>query len=77
MLDWNKRTGSDEPREARSAGPSRTKDSYFRGLLSRSLLALIGLYLVVTVALGWYWSEEPSLFPVQQGAQTAAERNGQ
>ena len=77
MLDWKNRTGGTEPREERKAGRVTASGSYLRGLLSRSLGAVIGLYLVVTIALGWYWSEEPALFPVQQNAQAAAERNGQ
>ena len=77
MLDWKNRKGSAEAREERSAKRETASGSYFRGLLSRSLGALIGLYLVVTIALGWYWSEEPELFPVQQNAQAAAEHNGQ
>ncbi len=39
-------------------------------------MTLVGLYLVVTILLGWYWSQEPALFPVQQNAQIAAEKEG-
>jgi len=77
MLDWKNRTGKAEARERVDARGSGTR-SYFGGLLfSRALGTLIGLYLLVTIALGWYWSQEPDLFPVQQNAQAAAERNGQ
>ncbi|WP_414628442.1 DUF2333 family protein [Pseudomonas helleri] len=38
---------------------------------------LVGIYVVVCLGLGWYWSREPDLFPVQQNAQLAAEKNGQ
>src|SRR5476649_2716687 len=74
MLDWKNRAGS-------AKGPApETKSaprSYFRNLLmSRALLSLVALYLLVTGALGWYWSEEPALFPVQQNAQLAAEKEG-
>lgn len=74
MLDWKNRAGS-------AKGPApETKSaprSYFRNLLmSRALLSLVALYLLVTGALGWYWSEEPALFPVQQNAQIAAEKDG-
>ncbi len=49
----------------------------FGGLLfSRALATLIVLYLLVAIALGWYWSQEPALFPVQQNAQVAAEKEG-
>ncbi|MFV3015939.1 DUF2333 family protein [Pseudomonas sp. KHB2.9] len=44
--------------------------------MSRAVLSVLGLYLLVTGALGWYWSEEPALFPVQQNAQLAAEKEG-
>ena len=37
---------------------------------------LVGIYVVVCLGLGWYWSQEPDLFPVQQNAQLAAEKNG-
>ena len=77
MLDWKNRTGKAEARERVDARGAGTR-SYFGGLLfSRALGTLIGLYLLVAVALGWYWSQEPELFPVQQNAQAAAERNGQ
>ncbi|MGO2203779.1 DUF2333 family protein [Pseudomonas helleri] len=38
---------------------------------------LVGIYVVVCLGLGWYWSREPDLFPVQQNAQLAAEKSGQ
>jgi len=74
MLDWKNREGS-------AKGPAPAPKSARRGylgnlLMSRALLSLVGLYLVVTGALGWYWSEEPALFPVQQNAQIAAEKDG-
>ncbi len=37
---------------------------------------LLGIYLLVAMLVGWYWSQEPDLFPVQQDAQAAAERAG-
>lgn len=81
MLDWKNRTGKGEPREpadSNSKGPAKAAPrSYLGGLLvSRALLTVVGLYLVVTGLLGWYWSEEPALFPVQQHAQEAAAREG-
>ncbi|KAF2408339.1 DUF2333 family protein [Pseudomonas antarctica] len=74
MLDWKNRAGS-----AKGPGPEpkSTNRSYVRNLvLSRAVLSVLGLYLLVTGALGWYWSEEPALFPVQQNAQLAAEKEG-
>jgi hypothetical protein len=43
---------------------------------SRALGIVLGIYLVVTLLIGWYWSHEPALFPVAQNAQAAAEREG-
>nr|BFE91746.1 hypothetical protein GCM10020185_22820 [Pseudomonas brassicacearum subsp. brassicacearum] len=61
----------------RAAEPKSDTRSYLGGLFfSRALATLIGLYLLVTIAVGWYWSQEPALFPVQQNAQAAAEKDG-
>ncbi|APC16066.1 hypothetical protein BLL42_10115 [Pseudomonas frederiksbergensis] len=74
MLDWKNRTGS---APERAAEPKSATRSYLGGLLfSRALATLLGLYLLVTIALGIYWSQEPALFPVQQNAQMAAEKEG-
>ena len=74
MLDWKNRAGS---ATGPAPEPKSTNRGYFRTLLmSRALLSVLGLYLLVTGALGWYWSEEPALFPVQQNAQIAAEKDG-
>ncbi|KMM87487.1 DUF2333 domain-containing protein [Pseudomonas lundensis] len=74
MLDWKKREGS--ARE--SVKETRTEPrGYFKSiLLSRSIATLVGVYVLVCLGLGWYWSQEPDLFPVQQNAQQAAEREG-
>ena len=37
---------------------------------------LVAIFIVVNLGLGWYWSQEPDLFPVQQNAQLAAEKEG-
>ncbi|MCY1290232.1 hypothetical protein D9M70_393680 [compost metagenome] len=51
--------------------------SYLGGIwLSRALASLLLIYLLACVIVGWYWSREPDLFPVQQNAQAAAERAG-
>ncbi|MGY2290649.1 DUF2333 family protein [Pseudomonas sp. SDO528_S397] len=74
MLDWKNRAGS---AQGPAPEPKSANRSYFRSLLmSRALLTVVCLYLLVTGALGWYWSEEPALFPVQQNAQLAAEKEG-
>ncbi len=42
----------------------------------RLVAVLVALYLLVTLAIGWYWSREPDFFPVQQHAQEAAAASG-
>lgn len=74
MLDWKNRAGS---APGPSPAPKSASRSYFRNLLmSRALMTLVVIYLLVTGGLGWYWSQEPALFPVQQNAQIAAEKDG-
>ena len=75
MLDWKKREGSSARESVRETrAPSR---GYFTSILfSRSIAVLVGIFVVVCLGLGWYWSQEPDLFPVQQNAQLAAERDG-
>ena len=74
MLDWKKREDS---APERAAAPKSATHGYFRGMLfSRALVTLLGLYLLATILIGWYWSQEPALFPVQQNAQLAAEKEG-
>jgi len=75
MLDWKNREAKAEPRERADTRGAATR-SYLGGLWSRALGTLIGLYLLVCIGLGWYWSQEPELFPVQQNAQAASERTG-
>ena len=75
MLDWKNRAGSAREPVADTA-PAKER-GYFGGLFfSRAVGILVGVYLVVTLLIGWYWSREPALFPVQQNAQAAAERQG-
>lgn len=72
MLNWKNRAGSLRDSVDDSVDDVR---SYFGGLwLSRALGSLVGLYLLVALVVGWYWSQEPELFPVQQNAQAAAEK---
>lgn len=40
----------------------------------RSALLMVGLYLLVVFLLGWYWTEEPSLFDVSDNAAQRAEQ---
>lgn len=72
MLDWKKNT-----EELRGSVDDRLDDarSYFGGRwFGRVLGSLLGLYLLAALLVGWYWSQEPELFPVQQHAQAAAEQ---
>ncbi|WP_191485828.1 DUF2333 family protein [Pseudomonas sp. FEN] len=74
MLDWKKR---EDRAPERAAEPKSATRGYLRGMLfSRALVTLVGLYLLATILIGWYWSQEPALFPVQQNAQLAAEKEG-
>ncbi|WP_443691644.1 DUF2333 family protein [Pseudomonas sp.] len=76
MLDWKNRAGRAQDRVDDSAVGTRPR-SYWGGVFfSRALGVLVGLYLLVTLVIGWYWSQEPALFPVQQNAQLAAESQG-
>ncbi|MBD9485530.1 DUF2333 family protein [Pseudomonas sp. PDM14] len=71
MLDWKKRTEGLRDNVDNSVDGAR---SYFGGLwLSRALGTLLALYLLIALVVGWYWSQEPELFPVQQHSQAAAE----
>ncbi len=70
MLDWKKRAGDLRDNVDDSVDDVR---SYFGGLwLSRALGTLLALYLLGALGIGWFWSQEPELFPVQQNAQAAA-----
>ena len=75
MLDW--KTARPKPSPVSASTPVAPLHVAIWGLWSRALGTLIGLYLLVCIGLGWYWSQEPELFPVQQNAQAAAERTGQ
>lgn len=72
MLDWMKRAGGTRDRVDNAM---EDVGSYFGNRwLGRSLGLLLGLYLLVALLLGWYWSQEPEPFPVQQSAAAAAEQ---
>ncbi len=72
MLDWKKRSEEVRGRVDDSVGDVQ---SYLGGLwVSRALGTLLAVYLLAALVVGWYWSQEPELFPVQQNAQTSAEK---
>ena len=74
MLDWKKREGT--ARESVKEPKSQSRGYFKSILLSRSIAVLVAIFIVVNLGLGWYWSQEPDLFPVQQNAQLAAEKDG-
>lgn len=76
MLDWKKRAGSAGDRVDEPAVGTRSRGYWGGVFFSRALGVVLAIYLVVTVLIGWYWSSEPKLFPVQQNAQAAAQRDG-
>jgi len=74
MLDWKNRTA--DARDG-AAGTANTSSSPSTGRLAvRSFAGLLGLYLLVALVVGWYWSQEPAQFSVQQRAEASAELNG-
>ncbi|KAF1053942.1 MAG: hypothetical protein GAK43_01143 [Stenotrophomonas maltophilia] len=75
MWNWKKRGGSVRERVDDSVDDVRS--TYFSGpWLVRVVGGLLAVYLLVCGVIGWYWSREPDLFPVQQHAQQAADRAG-
>ncbi len=56
----------------------RAKSYGGTGELSKKeiIAVLLGIYLFIAVLIGWYWSQEPDRFPVEQNAQIAAEKAG-
>src|SRR5690554_99066 len=72
MLNWKKHTS-----QARNQASNTMDDAkrYFGGILSsRSLLIIAAAYLFITLIIGWYWSQEPDFFSVQEHTQQAAEQ---
>lgn len=72
MLNWKKRS-----RDARDQVNDSVDDvkSYLGGIwFSRTLLTLFAIYLLATLVIGWYWSQEPEFFSVQEHTQQAAEK---
>ncbi|MEX6501556.1 DUF2333 family protein [Pseudomonas zhanjiangensis] len=72
MLDWKTRTA--DVRDSVDDSVDNVRSYLGGGWLGRSLLVLLVIYLLSTLVVGWYWSQEPELFSVQQRAQLAAEK---
>ncbi|CAE6946432.1 conserved protein of unknown function [Pseudomonas marincola] len=72
MLDWKNRASGVRDNADESVGSTRNR-KIAGGWFTRVIGGLLALYLLVTVIVGWYWSQEPETFPVQQRAQAAAE----
>ncbi|MBU1285361.1 MAG: DUF2333 family protein [Gammaproteobacteria bacterium] len=74
MLDWKNRTAGAIDS---AAGTVKTSSSTSTGGLAiRTVAGLLGLYLVVALVVGWYWSQEPAQFSVQQRAEAASQARG-
>lgn len=72
MLNWKKRSQDTRDQSSRPTGGAK---SYFsRSGLTRGLLTVLAAYLLVTIIIGWYWSQEPDFFSVQDHTQQAAEQ---
>jgi hypothetical protein len=72
MLDWKNRAGELRGNVDDKADGVRSYAA--GGWLGKTVGTLLGLYLLGAMLVGWYWSQEPDLFPVQQHAQAAAEQ---
>lgn len=75
MLDWNKKP--EQQTEAAVSTPVDKKEGRRKSWFLRTVIGVIGLYFIVSVFVGMYWSMEPDMFPVQSVAQQAAQQKGQ
>ena len=72
MLNWKDRTGQVDVKAEGSVGSPSAAPR--KSTTSRVIAGLLGVYLLVAMLVGWYWSQEPHLLPVQQNARIAAEQ---
>ncbi len=71
MLDWKKR--ATDVRDSVDDSVDDVRSYLGGGWLGRLVGGVLGLYLLAALVIGWYWSQEPELFSVQQHAQAAAQ----
>ncbi|PTS85287.1 DUF2333 domain-containing protein [Pseudomonas sp. HMWF032] len=74
MLDWKNRTA--DARDGAAGSVDNVRSYFAGGWATRTVGGLLGLYLVVALVVGWYWSQEPVQFSVQQQAEASAELSG-
>ncbi|TWC41267.1 hypothetical protein FBY03_10212 [Pseudomonas sp. SJZ079] len=72
MLDWKNR--ATPVRDSADNSVDNVRSQRGGGWLGRALGGLLVIYLLLTLVVGWYWSQEPEMFPVQQRAQAAAQK---
>jgi hypothetical protein len=72
MLNWKKRS-----RDARDQVNDSVDDvkSYLGNIwFNRTLLTILAVYFIATIVIGWYWSQEPEFFSVEEHTQQAAKQ---
>ncbi|MBP8202994.1 MAG: DUF2333 family protein [Pseudomonas sp.] len=74
MLDWKNRTAGAQQSTAGSTATSTRASSV--GWVPRTVGVLLAIYVLLAVVVGWYWSQEPAQFSVQQRAEAAAQARG-
>ncbi len=70
MLNWKKRSQDSRDQVKDSTGDVKSRFGGAR--LGRSILIVIAVYLLATIFIGWYWSQEPEFFLVEEHTQQAA-----